>query len=329
MKRIFIGIDISKEWLDYAICSDKKVKVFDSERVNNDVEGINLMCRMILKAHSKDQVWFCFEHTGNYGLLLSSILQSKNLTYTAVSAMEIKKSMGIVRGKSDVVDAARIAQYAAVNVHKLRQTQLPAKELMQIKNSLSYRTQLVKIKTQLENSLGSYKLATQVVELDYIVDDLNQKIKSLKEDIKLVDQKIQEYIHANEELSNSFKLVTSVKGIGMVIAAFMIVYSNNFTSFEDARKFNCFTGIAPFENSSGKSIKPAKTSHYRHKHLKTLIFNGANSAAMYDPQLKKYYNKKRAEGKKHLTVINAIACKITARAFATIRRNTPYVNFSY
>src|SRR5690606_34862387 len=98
----------------------KELQISPAERVTNDVNGISAMVKALGKEHSKENLWFCFEHTGNYGLLLSSILQSQGFTYTAVPAMEVKKSMGITRGKTDQVDARRLAEYAAVHLRKLQ-----------------------------------------------------------------------------------------------------------------------------------------------------------------------------------------------------------------
>lgn len=323
----FVGIDISKDWMDYAVCCDKKAGASGSERIPNTVEGISSMFKCLLKKHGKSNLWFCFEHTGNYGLLLSSLLQSEGFNYTAVPAVEIKKSIGISRGKTDQVDSKRIAEYAATHAHKLKESHLPSNELLEIKNLLAYRAQLTKIRSQLINSSKSYKIAQQVVDVSYINEDLDEKISALAKDIKMVEQKIETVIFSNEALADNYSLVGSVKGIGPVVTAFILVFTNNFTAFDNPRKFNCFTGIAPFEHSSGIQKGISKTSHYRHKHLKSLLFNCANSAAQYDPQLKKYYDRKKKEGKKHLSIMNAIACKLIARAFATVKRQSPYVIF--
>ena len=325
MKTVFIGLDISKDWLDYSICSEKTQPSSRAQRINNDVSGITALLKELEKTYGKQALWFCFEHTGNYGLLLSSLLQSEGFSYSALAAMEIKQSLGIKRGKSDQVDAQRICEYAIVHAHKLQPSTLPSQTLLQIKNLLTYRRQLVKVKSQLANSMKSYQIAGQVVELGFIKHDIEAKITALAADIKRLDKHIETLITSNEELAKNYSLITSVKGIGLVVAAFMILYTHNFSAFENHRKFDCFTGLAPFQHSSGTQVKPAKTSHYRHKYLKALLFNGAHSAAQYDPQIKKYYLRKREQGKQHLQVINAIACKLTARAFATVRRQTPFV----
>jgi transposase len=54
--------------------------------------------------------------------------------------------------------------------------------------------------------------------------------------------------------------------------------------------------------------------------IKTILIMAALSAKKYNPQLKRYFDKKIAEGK--MLVLNAIRCKIVSRAFAAINRNS-------
>ena len=106
----------------------------------------------------------------------------------------------------------------------------------------------------------------------------------------------------------------------------MLVSTNNFTSFENGRKYACYAGIAPFEFTSGTSIRgKTRTSKFGNKTIKTLLNNGANSAIRYDKQIKKYYERKRGEGKEHKVVVNAVCCKLVNRIFAVIKRQSPYV----
>jgi transposase len=59
-------------------------------------------------------------------------------------------------------------------------------------------------------------------------------------------------------IKKNYQLVTSVKGVGLIVRATMLAYTNNFTSFENWRKFSSYPGIAPFEYESGSSIKKAR-----------------------------------------------------------------------
>jgi transposase len=127
-------------------------------------------------------------------------------------------------------------------------------------------------------------------------------------------------------MSKSFRLAMSVKGIGPIIAAMMIVTTNNFTSFENGRKYACYAGVAPFGHTSGSSCRGrSKVSFLANKKIKTLLSNGAQSAIRWDPELRVYYQRKKREGKEHKLIINAVSCKLVNRIFAVVKRQQPYV----
>lgn len=326
MKTIFIGIDISKDSLDVAICEDPSTVMDQVFKVENSIKGISKLIARCKRFNS--DLWFCFEHTGNYGLLLMTQLQSENLTYSVVPALEIKQSQGMVRGKSDIIDAERIAVYAATHSYKLKPFQLPGKNLLKIKTLLTYRSQLVGMSRQLQNSYKSHQITNEAINVSSILSDVEQRIKQLKDKTKDIESEIMSLISSDPEIKNNYLKTCTVKGIGLIIAAYMLVYTNNFTAFDNPRKFNCYAGLAPFEHTSGTSIKgKTKTSNLRNKTIKTLLFNGANTASLYDNDLKAYYKRKLGEGKPHQLIMNNIACKLVYRMFAVVNRNEPYVNF--
>jgi transposase len=325
MKTLFIGIDVSKESLDVAVCKDPSSAPKQTFKVDNTIEGIH---QLVEKFNTVNQrLWFCFEHTGSYGLLLMCQLQAEGLTYSVVPALEIKQSQGMVRGKSDTIDAGRIAVYAATHTHKLKPFQFPGENLLQIKSMLSYRAQLVGISRQLQNSNKSYQITNKAVDVSPILEDISQNIDQLKQKIKQLEEQILELINSDPKIKSNFIKASTVKGIGLIIAAYMLVYTNNFTSFDNPRKFNCYAGLAPFEHTSGSSLQgKTKTSRLRNKTIKTLLFNGANTASHYDLGLKAYYKRKKEEGKPHQLIMNNIACKLVYRVFAVVNRDQPYVN---
>ena len=105
-----------------------------------------------------------------------------------------------------------------------------------------------------------------------------------------------------------------------------VVYSNNFQGFTDARKHACYSGVAPFENSSGTSINgKTRVSHLANKRLKSNLSNGARSAVQNDPELRLYYKRKAKEGKEHGVIMNAVKFKLITRVFAVVNRGTPFV----
>ena len=56
------------------------------------------------------------------------------------------------------------------------------------------------------------------------------------------------------------------------------------------------------------------------KQMKAILLNGANSAMIYDPEIRVYCQRKKAEGKHHKVIANAVACKLINRVFAVIKK---------
>ena len=136
-----------------------------------------------------------------------------------------------------------------------------------------------------------------------------------------------EIICNDEHLKKTFDLVTSVKGVGVILGTTMLVYTNCFTSFDDWRKFACYCGIAPFEYQSGTSIKgKTKISPFANKRLKSLLSNAACSSIQHNPEMKLYYERRIQEGKNKMSTQNIIRNKILARVFAVVNRGTQYVD---
>jgi len=326
-KKHFIGIDISKDHLDLAIVKKDGYGIFKDKRVENSFKGYGRIKSWLTKEKLKlTDCLFCMEHTGTYGLLLFAWLGQMNIDYCVEPAIQIKRSLGLTRGKNDKVDARRIAEYALTNRGKLDRFSLPSKLLLQIKQLLTYRDQLIKIKVSLLNSLKNHIQYQQVLGSEIVSNEINDQIDDLVDRIDNIDRQIKELIKSDDELKKNFDLVTSVKGIGLVIATFMLVTTNNFTSFETGRKYACYSGIAPFESSSGNYQGKARVNPLANKKVKALLSSGANSACRWDPEIKAYYERKIKEGKHHNLVINAIKCKLVNRIFAVVHRQTPYVN---
>lgn len=118
--KYFIGIDVSKNELDFAVVESNRV-IFHLE-VSNDKKGIADFMKQLKKqtlANFEDSL-FCMEFTGIYNNILLNYLCKQNaFIWTARRAVEnarqIKDSMGTSRGKTDKSDSILIAQYAYKN----------------------------------------------------------------------------------------------------------------------------------------------------------------------------------------------------------------------
>lgn len=325
MKNLFCGIDISKKFLDYAICDGEDKSIIALDKITNDRKGIKSLIKALKKESDGGSVWVCFEHTGNYGLMLACVLSEFDIDYSMVPSLEIIKSLGMVRGKTDSVDAKRIALYLAVNNYKLKPTKLPSNEIMKIKTLLTLRKQYVKVRTQFKNSVKSLKISAEIIPLKNEIKQQEKEISRYDSKINAIEVQIKEIIKTNEQLQKNYKKITQITGIGVVTASQLLVSTNNFIAFDNPRKFNCYCGLAPFEYSSGTSVKRrTKTSNYRNKELKAILFKAANTAIAHEPEISLYFERKISEGKHKMSVINAVACKLVYRVFAVVKRDEPY-----
>lgn len=326
----FVGIDISQEQLDVAVFMDPHRCHYLTSTFHNNFSGFDKL-KQWLEENSIDpaQCVFCMENTGTYNLLLIHYMQMQNWWFCVENPHHLKKSIGLQRGKNDQVDAKRIAEYAFMSSHKLQRYQMPAKNLLKIKQLLTYRDHLVKTQTSFKNCVKSHNHYNTLTENTHISEDIQHYIDDLREKINKTEKEIHKLINQDSGLKKTYDLATSVTGIGHVLASYLMVTTHNFLLFNDGRKYACYVGVAPFEQESGKSLKGnTQVSPFGNKTVKSIFHNGVNSAIQHDPELKAYAQRKLNEGKHQMKVKNAAINKIINRVFATIKRGTPYVRFS-
>lgn len=322
-----VGIDISKLKLDVVVLNVENPLKAEHFIVENSKKGIKDIFKYLIKRkYSLNTVLFCCENTGVYTYPLTISLSENNLDYWVVPAIEIKRSKGIVRGKNDKSDAKDIALYSLRNIDKLNLCTVPEKEIQILKLLYTEREKLMKALRLFESS--SEAVAFIDKDVYKAISSTNLKtIAAIKKALKEIERKLNEVILGNQDLKEKFNLVKSVPGIGKQSAIYLLIATKGFTSFKSWRKFACYSGVAPFEYSSGSSIKGrTKVNHFADKKMKSLLQMCALTAIKYDPQLKEYYNKKKEEGKNTMLVLNNIRCKLISRVFSVINRKTPFIN---
>ena len=322
-KKDVIGIDVSKLTIDAYLKLAQAHAVF-----GNDTKGFRQLVKWITK-HTDcktEELLICFETTGLYSLQLASFLSQSNIDFVMENPIQIKRSMGLVRGKDDHVDSKRIAEYAYMRKEKLKLTQLPSEELIKMQNLLAIRERMIRQKAGYQASLGEYKrVLVQQQQKDFFLL-LNNMINALKKQIRKAEETLIEIIHSSSKLLNIYTLLTSIKGIGVILAANILVTTSCFTKFNDSRKYACYCGTAPFKYSSGTSINGrTKVSQMANKKMKALFNLAALSAIQHDPELKLYFDNRMANGANGMSTINIIRNKIIHRVFAVVKRGTPYV----
>jgi transposase len=319
-----VGIDMSKLTFDATIHSSQVDREFD-----NDKKDYKKLIDWTYKNSDlpKENIIFVFEHTGLYSHGLSVYLASKNIPFLLVPGLEIKKSMGMVRGKSDKADARMIAKYGYRMRDEITPTVLSCEEEQSIKHLLSLRQRLVKQRAGFKASLKEQKRVLVKNQNKTLLSTQVKMISYLTKQIKEVEKEMMDVLKSNQSMLNNYKLITSIKGIGKQTALFMIAYTANFTKFKNHRKFASYSGIAPFQKQSGTSIRgKTKVSNLANKKIKSLLDLCAKSSIQHNPEMKQYYEKRVANGKNKMSTINVIRNKLVSRMFAVVNRNQPYVD---
>jgi transposase len=323
--KVFIGVDVSKETLDYAVCHQGEI-LFHLQ-VENSEKGIKAFMHQLTQKVCTDrsELLFCMEHTGIYCNHMLLFVEKNQIALWFESAAEIRSFYGLLRGKNDKLDAKRIAGYAYSKRDKIKLYEPPRPIVKKLKYLLKIRERLVNTRK---------KLKTPIQEADGFVDPSLVKaekriFKSILAQIELkinqVEKQIEDLIKADPELKRLYTQVSSVMGVGFVISTHMIVATNEFKIITEPKKMACHCGVAPFEHQSGKSIKGrSKVSHRANMDLKWLLHMGAMSAISTDKELRNYYDRKVGEGKNKMSVLNAVRNKIIHRVFACVNQNRKY-----
>jgi len=316
-----IGADLSKRSIDL-VCHLQNVHI----QIENSSSGFKDLLQWLKRQKiNASKTMIVMEHTGLYSYCFEKFLHQHQIAFCKVNALAIKRSMGLVRGKTDKLDAARIAAYGYEKKDVLA-VDLPASDALKRLQMLhSTRDRLVKQRASLMCAIKEYK-HIGIGEKDLIILTQVQLIKNFDKQIEKLMAEIQTIIDEDQLLKQNFHLLQSIKGVGPILALTAIIKTHNFTRFANARKFACFCGTAPFPHDSGTSIKKkSRVSHLADKQMKSLLDLSAKSAIQYDKELREYYLKRTEGGKSKMSTINVVRNKILYRMFAVIKRQTPFL----
>ena len=321
-----VGIDVSKESLDACMIESSSQKRYFLT-TGNTSQGFIKLKRWMKQLGNDDHslTLFCLEHTGIYTRNIVKYLLSRGGKVWMEGSLQIKRSMGLIRGKSDKIDSERIAHYGRVH-------QKEAKLVRMTHPTLDRLGYLMRTRMRLLKSLRAHEHA--IKEMSHFDKKAGSEmermsrsaIRGIKKSIEKIEDKMLELVSIDREVRSLYELITSVKSVGKVLAIDLIVYTQGFSRMLDGKKLACYCGVAPFEYTSGTSLyKSPGTSQYANKILKQHVHMAALNAVRYHEELRDYYKRKLEEGKGKMSAINAVRNKLLHRIVAVVKRGTPYV----
>jgi transposase len=322
---MMVGIDVGKAHIDICVLLNETMT---SCQIKNQPKAITSFFKKLMKANTGLKLNVCMENTGYYNWPSYQAFEILDLNLFVVNALHLKKSIGLVRGKSDTIDAQRIAKYLSINISTLKANIIPKKSIRVLQALVAQRKRLVDSKT---------KLNVPTKELVFIADKTISKqiekvslkvVKEIEKSIIEVETQIANLIQTDSEIKEVFNYATSVQGVGKVLAWCMIVKTNAFKSINNPRKLACYAGVVPFEYQSGTSVyRRPKVSNMADKTLKKLLHLSAMRAIQLKGDIQDYYQRKVAEGKNRMSVLNAVRNKIVARICSAVNNKKMYQNY--
>ena len=321
----YIGIDIAADSFTAAILAAPDQPISVREQIPNDKDGFRSFHQW-LKSHQvspKNSV-ICLEATGVYGEALCYDLAAKGYRLAVEPPLKVKRAFDESGHKTDVVDSRQIAEYAYRFADELNFWQ-PNEELVeQIKVLLTTREQFTHQLTANQNTLQA--LRRKPVQTAVANQAFQQSIDRLRAALKAIDQEIRRLIDQDPAYGQMIHLLIGIPGVGLLLAANLLVITRGFTRQVTARQLAAYVGICPYQHSSGKSVyRKARSRHYGPSQMRKLLYLAALSVRTHHQHYRAYFLRKVAEGKAKRLVINNIANKLLKVICAILDTQTAFI----
>jgi len=330
LRKNYLGIDVSKPWFDVSlmpVIAHVKQPII-TERFDNSATGMSAF-KTWLKATGvslDNNSLLVIENTGVYHRQLWSFCSKHNLPLHIGNAAHIKWSLGITRGKNDVIDSVRLCQYCCKQADELKATPALNPVFMKLKDLMSSRSRLVTQLHSTKNYIKELQCSNDKVLQNTLAGAHKAAIEGLKKSILQIETLIEEIVAEDQAIYSNYLLIKSVPGIGHLTAVYIICCTNNFASKVTGKQLASYAGVVPYEHTSGVSIKGRSRVHkMANKELKKMLHLCALTAIKYYPEFKQYFDRKKAEGKNGMLVLNAIRNKLVLRVVAVVNNQKPYV----
>jgi transposase len=196
--RYYIGIDVSKATLDWAVFDGKTI-ILQTQSPNSE-KGIKAAIKLLrsLPEFAPQLSIACLEHTGIYNALILQQLSAFSFPIWLESSLQIKQAGGLQRGKSDQIDAQRIAEYAFRFRDRIRLWQPPRKLLTDLKSLSALRQRLLLVRAQLQQPINEQAGFVKADQQKELIKYCRASLKSINSDLEKVNQQIARLIETDE-----------------------------------------------------------------------------------------------------------------------------------
>ena len=263
------------------------------------------------------------EATGNYSALLVYLLSEAGITTSLENPLKVKNFARAMLStvKTDEIDARLIALYGEKMTpapYKLR-----SDAILTLKQKRTVIRQLKKQLIATRNLKGSMEALpffdTKCKRsVEKTIAFLEKQIKDLEEDLANL---------ACSEYKKQMDLLTSIKGIGITLAAALIMTTGGFTYFDNAKQLTRYLGLSPTYQQSGTSVNvKGHINRNGDSYLRSQLYVAAFASIRSNTECKACYDRLRSKGKPGKVAVIAVANKLIRQAFAVVTQEKPYID---
>jgi transposase len=288
----WIGVDVSKKTLD--VFSN----TLGAFRVANTAQGYEAL---VTKLSTAAVAGVVMEATGGYEQPLLHALTRHGLPASVVNPARVRAfATGTGQlAKTDKIDAQILVSYAAFK--KPAPTPLPSTARAKLKETLAYRAQIVAEITARTAQLRHF-------ESPDILSRAEAAIAALKGEKKTLETEIQALIKTAEDCEHTHRILTSVPGIGTIVAATLIAELPELGHL-NRRQIASLAGLAPFPRESGQR-KGYRAIRGGRADVRIALFNAARVAVRHNPKIKAFADRLAAKSKPYKVILVAAMRKL-------------------
>lgn len=303
---IFVGIDVSKAWLDIAVHEQEA-----TFRASNDDAGIASLVERVKKLKP---ALIVLEPTGGFEMLVVAELTHAGLPAVVMNAKRVRdfaRATGRL-AKTDKLDAKVLAHFAATIRPPLRN--LRSEEEGQLTALLTRRRQVLDMLTVEKNRLVTVRAK--------IRSDIEDHIQWLSNSLKELDKEIEDFVEGSPVWKEKDALLQSVPGVGRVTSATMLGMLPELGQL-NRQQIAALVGVAPVNKDSGK--KQGRRRVYGGRaDVRSVLYMAALAAKKFNPVIKKFYERLIKNGKEKKVALTACMRKLLVILNAMLHSNQPW-----
>lgn len=312
-----VGVDVAKATFDVALGLAKPGKFQTRAKLANREEGFKELVAWLDK-HAPEAA-LCMEATGIYHEALAIFLVRQGKTVYVANPAQVKyfgKSQ-LSRTKTDRTDAKLIAQFATSQ-------QAGAKPMVPWTPPTPAQRTLRVLVERLDDLKGMERMEANRLDVanDAVRRSLEDSLRALRQQIKVLEKRINQHIDNDPGLRHDATLMTSIPGIAKTTSASLLAALGDLRRFDAPGKLVAFAGLNPALRESGTLKGKIRLSKTGAPSLRAKLYMPAVSAKNHNPIVRDFCERLLARGKLPIVAVCAAMRKLLHLVWGVIHSNT-------